>query len=101
MGTSRRQPVRQVSVRLGVCKKWLPEKERKVGFPHGISLVPRKETNAIWYSIRAWRGLRYNESYASKLERKLAQKREHESARPTQLEGHDPAHQGVNPFAVR
>ncbi|KAI0255790.1 programmed cell death protein 2 [Lactifluus subvellereus] len=51
-------------------------------------------------SVRAWRGLRYNESYASKLERKLAQKREHEQTRPQQSEGHAPAHQSVNPFAV-
>jgi hypothetical protein len=27
-----------------------------------------------WYSVRAWRGLRYNEKYAVKLERKLAKK---------------------------
>jgi hypothetical protein len=57
----------------------------------------------VWvcYSIRAWRGLRYNETYASKLERQLARKREHERAPPALLEGHKSAHQNVNPFAVR
>jgi len=55
----------------------------------------------VCYSIRAWRGLRYNEKYASKLERKLARKRDHERPPASPLEGDKYIHQNVNPFAVR
>jgi len=53
-------------------------------------------------SIRAWRGLRYNETYAPKLERKLARKRVHERSPLAPLEGHKSMHQTakINPFAM-
>ncbi|KAI9511530.1 programmed cell death protein 2 [Russula earlei] len=51
-------------------------------------------------SIRAWRGLRYNEKYASTLERKLAGKRYSERAPTAPLEGDKFSHQDVNPFAM-
>jgi len=51
-------------------------------------------------SIRAWRGLRYNEKYASKLERKLARKRDHKRPPASPLEGDKHIHQNVNPFAM-
>jgi pre-rRNA-processing protein TSR4 len=55
----------------------------------------------MWcYSIRAWRGLRYNEKYASKLERKLAKRREHQRAPSAPVETKS-IHQNVNPFSVR
>lgn len=54
----------------------------------------------VLYSVRAWRGLRYNEKYASKLERKLAKRREHQRASPAPVEA-KPTHQNVNPFSVR
>jgi pre-rRNA-processing protein TSR4 len=56
----------------------------------------------IWFSVRAWRGLRYNEDYALKLERKLVLKQEHVQAQSKWVDGREPAHQSVNnPFAVR
>jgi hypothetical protein len=80
-----------------VCKKWLSEKERKVRFLHDIYLFPQKETD---FSVRAWRGLRFNEDYALKLERKLVLNREHVRAQSKRFEGPEPLHQNVNPFAV-
>ncbi|KAF8498705.1 programmed cell death protein 2 [Russula emetica] len=47
-------------------------------------------------SIRAWRGLRYDEKYASKLERK---RKEHQRAPPAPVEA-KPTHQNVNPFSM-
>ncbi len=64
-------------------------------------LAEAKGTVRVCCSIRAWRGLRYNEKYASKLERKLARKRDHERAPPAPSEGLKSTHQSVNPFAVR
>jgi hypothetical protein len=64
-------------------------------------LAETQEKAWVCYSIRAWRGLHYNEKYASKLERQLARKRQHGRAPPAPLEGHKSAHQDVNPFAVR
>jgi pre-rRNA-processing protein TSR4 len=77
--------------------------QRKSGryVSHMDILVSAKKTDGIWYSVRAWRGLRYNEDYASKLKRKLSLKREHEQVQSTQYEGPDPPHQNVNPFSVR
>jgi len=54
----------------------------------------------VCYSIRAWRGLRYNDKYASKLERKLAEKRDHARPAASPLEGDKSTHQNVNPFAM-
>ncbi|KAI0272649.1 programmed cell death protein 2 [Gloeopeniophorella convolvens] len=51
-------------------------------------------------SIRAWRGLRYNEEYAAKLEQALAKKRECEQAKPAQLDESKSGHQNTNPFAM-
>ncbi|KAI0305953.1 programmed cell death protein 2 [Multifurca ochricompacta] len=48
-------------------------------------------------SVRAWRGLRFNKKYASKLERKLT---EHEREQSARSQGHKSVHQDVNPFAV-
>ncbi len=56
----------------------------------------------MWcYSIRAWRALHYNEKYASKLERKLARRREHQRAPPAPPVETKSIHQNVNPFSVR
>ena len=64
--------------------------------------IPKTEGNhVVCYSIRAWRGLRYNAKYASKLERKLARRREHQRAPPAPSEGAKSMHQSVNPFSVR
>ncbi|KAI9464561.1 programmed cell death protein 2 [Lactarius psammicola] len=49
-------------------------------------------------SVRAWRGLRYNEDYAFKLERKFARKRLHGAAQ-SELDAHT-TYQTVNPFAM-
>ncbi|KAH9036316.1 programmed cell death protein 2 [Lactarius pseudohatsudake] len=49
-------------------------------------------------SVRAWRSLRYNEDYASKLERKFARKRPH-GAVQSELDARTTYH-GVNPFAM-
>ena len=55
----------------------------------------------MWsYSILAWRALRYNEKYASKLERQLARREEHQRAAPAPVKT-KPTHQNVNPFSVR
>ncbi|KAH9072183.1 programmed cell death protein 2, partial [Lactarius deliciosus] len=49
-------------------------------------------------SVRAWRGLRYNEDYASKLERKFSRKRPH-GAVQSELDART-TYQSVNPFAM-
>jgi len=49
-------------------------------------------------SVRAWRGLRYNEDYALKLERKFARKRPHGAAQ-SELDVRN-NHQAINPFAM-
>lgn len=64
-------------------------------------MAKTKGKHVVCHSIRAWRGLRYNEKYASKLERKLALRREHQRAQPAPFEGPKSAHQNVNPFSVR
>ena len=87
---------------MGLRKKRLSEEERKVCSPVRNKLAAvTKGKHACAHSIRAWRGLRYNEKYASKLERKLARKQERDRAPKALLEGHNNAHQSVNPFAVR
>jgi hypothetical protein len=101
VGTFRRKPLRQGSIPLGLRKNQLPEEERKVRSLMRNKLAEIQEKAWVCYSIRAWRGLRYNEKYASKLERQLARKRKHGRAPPAPLEGHKSAHQDVNPFAVR
>jgi hypothetical protein len=75
---------------------------RRAGGKHLIqNKLAKGQWRSMWcYSIRAWRGLRYNEKYASKLERKLAKRREHQRAPPAPVEVM-PTHQNVNPFSVR
>ncbi|KXN89390.1 putative 20S rRNA accumulation protein 4 [Leucoagaricus sp. SymC.cos] len=53
-------------------------------------------------SIRTWRGLRFNEKYAAKLEKKLAKKRERERARveAAAAEQAKKAAPKVNPFSI-
>lgn len=58
------------------------------------------QTNDSWslqflFSIRAWRGLRFNDKYAAKLEKKLAIKKEREKAKAAEQ-----AKPKTNPFAV-
>lgn len=53
----------------------------------------------FWHSVKAWRGLRYNQDYALKLERKSAGKRPR-GATQSELDARN-KHQAVNPFAVR
>jgi len=43
------------------------------------------------FSVRAWRGLRYNEKYAAKLELKLAKKKERDARAALET---------TNPFSV-
>jgi len=49
-------------------------------------------------SVRAWRGLRYNEDYALKIERKATRKQPHGAAQ-SELDA-CAQHQAVNPFAM-
>ncbi|KAF5393794.1 hypothetical protein D9757_000383 [Collybiopsis confluens] len=54
-------------------------------------------------SVRAWRGLRYNDKYAAKLEAKIARKREQEEAMRRAAEQADKAKQAAqsNPFSMK
>lgn len=53
-------------------------------------------------SVRAWRGLRHNEKYAAKLEKKLAKKRAAAKARADALAQAEEKRTAakVNPFSV-
>lgn len=51
-------------------------------------------------SVRAWRGLRYNDKYAAKLEKKLARKREREQAKADAETQRKKQASQPNPFAV-
>ena len=53
-------------------------------------------------SVRAWRGLRFNEKYAKKLEAKLARKKqkEEEKEQVEKARQEKEAAQKVNPFSV-
>ncbi|KAL0574246.1 hypothetical protein V5O48_007717 [Marasmius crinis-equi] len=56
------------------------------------------------YSLRAWRGLRYNEDYAKKLEKKLAKKREREAKAKAAAEAQEKAKSQAaasNPFSMK
>jgi hypothetical protein len=85
---------------VGLRKKRLPEEGWEVSTLYRIIIQRPMEDHVMLYSIRAWRSLRYNEKYASKLERKLAKRREHQRASLAPVET-NPAHQNVNPFSVR
>ncbi|KAJ2919519.1 hypothetical protein MD484_g913, partial [Candolleomyces efflorescens] len=54
-------------------------------------------------TVRAWRGLRYNEKYAIKLERKLAKRREREQQKAEALaeEAKKKAAGKINPFSLK
>lgn len=54
-------------------------------------------------SVRAWRGLRFNEKYAAKLEKKLARKREVEAVKThaLTLSEQKKTEAKINPFSVR
>jgi hypothetical protein len=72
--------------------------ERRVGECRCvISLVVVTCNLILCYSIRAWRGVRYNKDYADKLEKKLA-KQKRERALPMEP---TKSTQKANPFAVR
>ena len=49
-------------------------------------------------SVRAWRGLRYNEKYAAKLKKKLEQKQERQKAKAKAAEAEKLPR--INPFLV-
>jgi hypothetical protein len=86
---------------VGLRKKRLPEEGREVST---LCRIDVQKTNGgacgACYSIRAWRALRYNEKYASKLEHKLAKRRENQRVPPAPVEA-KPTHQNANPFSVR
>ncbi|ESK97714.1 hypothetical protein Moror_17421 [Moniliophthora roreri MCA 2997] len=63
----------------------------------------RSECQGKAGSVRAWRGLRYNEEYAKKLEKKLARKREREEAKrkAEEAEKAKAAAKSSNPFSMK
>lgn len=85
---------------MGVRKKRLPKDAWEVCYLASRDGKKKKKTTAVFrLSIRTWRGLRYNEDYALKLERKFSRERPHGTAQ-SELDAHG-KHQAVNPFAVR
>ena len=65
--------------------------------------MPDVFTEIYLLSVRAWRGLRFNEKYAKKLEAKLAQKKqkEEEKLKAEKARQESEAARKVNPFSVR
>lgn len=53
-------------------------------------------------SVRAWRGLRYNKEYASKLKKKAMKQQEQQNARLSQEKKHqeEEMKRKINPFSV-
>jgi hypothetical protein len=75
----------------------MPEKGREVSrwfVDRGRHCVSRR---LVSDSVRAWRGLRFNENYATKLEKKLAKKRAQAAAKSEKNRGVTKS----NPFSVR
>src|SRR5882757_7202840 len=86
----------KIALTTGPCMCGAAQEAAARGRAAGMFLMQLAKANGKHvdcYSIRAWRGLRYNEKYALKLERKRAQLAPFEGLKST--------HQSVNPFSVR
>ena len=94
--SNRRQSSGPRDVYLGLRKRKVPEEGWKVDELVTYSTNWRLTLTEPFYSVRAWRCVRFNKKYAEKLERKAVRKeREKKTERPAQ-----PTGPKSNPFSV-
>lgn len=82
---------------MGLCPRILPEKRWQVS--DVVSAMRPPIPTAYASSVRAWRGLRFNEEYAIKLQKRLAKKAQ-EKTKAATVEKAKTASK-ANPFSVK
>ncbi len=85
----------------GVVHKVAVKRKMEGVYYNNCGVMPSRYFNS--FSIRAWRGLRYNEKYAAKLEKKLAKQQEQKKAKTEAAAAEEASKTSPkpNPFSVR